>query len=261
MLVCCASQNDIMAQVNTSTSMLNIKTVCWGMLGIIAIGTFEPAARAAIPATEPVVSITPRLLAAEPSLASILSGNSVPTSIKLRDLTPEWRAMSTNGQVEIGNFQALVGLFGGGAFANNYYTKGQTVNVGSETYIIAYSLISLPEKITPELSLTLSLLNLKTSGSMSNIRVFETVAETKVLEAQLASLQIANVFGGTKPGAEPKPAEQTPPVEPEVRPAEVQPQPTIRKKRFRSNRKYRRRQFRRNSRRTMPNVNRREERN
>ncbi len=248
-------QSDIITQVNTSTSMLNIKTVCWGLLGVIAIGTFEPAARAAIPVTEPVVSVTPRLLAVEPTLASILSGNSIPTSIKLKDLTPEWRAISTNGQIEIGNFQALVSLFGGGSFANNFYTKGQTVTVGSETYIVAYSLISLPEKISPELPLNLSLLNLKTSGSMSNIRVFEIVAETKVLEGQLASLQIANIFGGKKPDAEAKPAEPAP-TEPEVKPAEVQPQPTIRKKRFRSNRKYRYRQFRRNNRRTISNLHR-----
>jgi hypothetical protein len=232
--------------------MLNIRKSCWGLLGVIAIGTFEPVVWAAIPENQPVISVTPRLLAAEPSFASILSGNSIPSIIKLKDLTPEWRAMSTNGQVEIGNFQALVSLFGGGSFANNYYTKGQTVSVGSETYIVAYSLLSLPEKISPELALNLSLLNLKTIGSMSNIRNFETVAETKVLEAQLASLQIANIFGGSKPGAEEKPAE-SPAVEPEVRPAEVQPRPTIRRKRFRSNRKYRRRQMRRNTNRNMSN--------
>jgi hypothetical protein len=232
--------------------MLNIRKGCWGMLGVIAIGMFEPVVWAAIPETQPVVSVTPKLLAAEPSFASILSGNSIPTAIKLKDLTPEWRAMSTNGQVEIGNFQALVSLFGGGSFANNYYTKGQTVTIGSETYIVAYSLLSLAEKISPELPLNLSLLNLKTIGSMSNIRIFETVAETKVLEGQLASLQIANIFGGSKPGAEEKPVE-SPAAQPEVRPTEVQPRPTIRRKRFRSNRKYRRRQMRRNTSRAMSN--------
>jgi hypothetical protein len=218
----------------------------------MTLGAIEPAVWAAIPSAQPLVSVTPQLLAAEPNFASIFSGNNIPTSIKLKDLTPEWRAMSTNGQVEIGNFQALVGLFGGGSFANNYYTKGQTITIGSETYIVAYSLLSLAEKISPELSLNLSLLSLKTIGSMSNIRAFETVAETKVLEGQLASLQIANVFGGSKPGAEEKPAE-TPAAEPEVKPAEVQPRPNMRRKRFRSHRKYHRRQIRRNTPRTMSN--------
>jgi hypothetical protein len=239
--------------------MLNIKTVCWGLLGTIALGSFEPT-RATIPIAEPVVSITPRLLAAEPSLASILSSNSIPTSIKLKDLTPEWRALSTNGQLEIGNFQAVVSLFGGGSFANNYYTKGQTITVGSETYIVAYSLISLPEKVSPELPLSLSLLNLKTIGSLSNIRIFETVAETKVLELQLASLQVLNVFGGNKP-AEAKPEEKTPEASPEVKPAQVKPRPTIRKQRYRSNRKYRYRKLRRNTTRTMSNLNRNRSRN
>lgn len=223
--------------------MLNIRKGCWGLLGVITIGISEPVVWAAIPETQPVVSVTPQLLAAEPSFASILSGNSVPTTIKLKDLTPEWRAMSTNGQVEIGNFQAFVSLLGSGAFASNYYTKGQTVSIGSETYLVAYSLLSLAEQISPDLQLNLSLLNLKTIGSMSNIRVFATVAETKVLEAQLASLQFVNIFGAMKPGTEAKPAE-TPAAEPEVRPAEVKPRPTIRRKRFRSNRKYRRRQMR-----------------
>jgi hypothetical protein len=232
--------------------MFNIRKSCWGLLGIIAIGAVEPVVWAAIPENQPVVSVTPQLLAAEPSFAGILNGNSVPTTIKLKDLTPEWRAMSTHGQVEIGNFQAFVSLFGNGSFASNYYTKGQTVTVGSETYIVAYSLLSLAEKISPELQLNLSLLNLKTIGSMSNIRLFEMVAETKVLEAQLASLQFVNIFGGMKPGAEEKPSE-APAAEPEVRPAEVQPRRTIRRKRFRTNRQYRRRQMRRNTRRTMSN--------
>jgi hypothetical protein len=227
-----------MAQVIISTRMLNIRKVCWGMLGIIAISAFEPVVWAAIPEIEPVVSSKPKLLAADPSFADILKGNSIPTSIRLRELTPEWRAMSTNGQLEIGNFQAFVSLFGGGAFANNYYTKGQTVTIGSETYIVAYSMLSLAERVAPDLQLNLSLLNLKTIGSMSNIREFNAIAETKVLEKQLASLQITNIFGGTK-------TEDTPTKEaPVVQPTQVKPPATLRKKR-RTTKKLRRRQIRR----------------
>jgi acyl-CoA thioesterase len=226
--------------------MLNIKKICWGMLGIITIGWFEPAVRADVPEIKSVIRGI--RVAVEPSLASVLSGNSIPTSIKLKDLTPEWRAMGTNGQFELGNFQAFVGVFGGGSLATSYYTKGQTVSVGSETYIVAYSLLSLVDKVSPEMSLNLSLLNLKTIGSMSNIRVFETIAETQVLEKQLASFQIANIFGGTKPdGVKDLPVE-----EPVVKPDEVQPKPSVRKK-VRSTKKYRRRSIRRSIRR---NINR-----
>ncbi|WP_310414019.1 hypothetical protein [Chamaesiphon sp. OTE_8_metabat_110] len=233
--------------------MLNIKKICWGLLGVMAIGSFEPVFSADVPEIRSAIGGTK--IAADPSLANVLSGNSIPTSIKLKDLTPEWRAMSTNGQFEFGNFQAFINVFGSGAFATNYYTKGQTVSIGSETYIIAYSLLSLAEKVSPEMPLNLSLLNLKTIGSMSNIRAFETISETKVLEAQLASLQIANIFNPSKPDdSKDKPAEPGEPLgEPEVKPDRVQPKPTLRK-RIRSNRKYRRRPIRRVIRR---NINRR----
>lgn len=248
-------ESDIISQVNASIYMLNIRKFCWGMLGIIAIGYFEPIAWAAIPAAEPVVDAIPRL-AAEPSLGSVLSGNSVPTSIKLKDLTPEWRAMSTNGQLEMGNFQAFLGVFGGGSFATSYYTKGQTVSIGSETYIVAYSLLSLVDKVAPDMSLNLSLLNLKTIGSMSNIRAFESIAETKVLENQLASLQVANIFNPNKPdGSKDRPVEPSgkPEAEPETKPDQVKPKPTVRK-RIRSNRKSPRRPIRKV---TRKNINRR----
>lgn len=224
------------------------------MLSVIAIGTIEPIAWAATPEIDSVIAQDSRL-AAEPSLASVLSGNSVPTSIELKKLTPEWRAMSTNGQFEFGNFQAFVNVFGGGSLATTYYTKGQTVSIGSETYIVAYSLLSLAEKVTPETILNLSLLNLKTIGTMSNIRGFETVAETKVLERQLATLQVANIFDPTKMDKN-KPEEPTtkPAEEPTTNPARVKPRSTVRKKRIRSNRNYRRRNIRRS---TSRNVNRR----
>jgi hypothetical protein len=200
------------------------------MLGVMAIGSFEPVVWAATPEIAPVVRTTPRL-AAEPTLASILSGNNIPTSIKLKELTPEWRAMSTNGQLEIGNLQAFIGLWGGGAFATNYYTKGQTVAVGSETYIVAYSLLSLTDKVSPDMPLSLSLLNLKTIGSMSNIRAFEPIAETKLLEKQLASLQTTNMF--TPPTGDEKTKDDVPPPpeEPAVKPTKVRSKSTIRKKR------------------------------
>jgi hypothetical protein len=233
--------------------MLNIQKVCWGMLGVMSIGMIEPIAAAAMPEIEPIVVQDTRL-AGEPSLTNVLSGNSVPTSIELKKLTPEWRAMSTNGQFEFGNFQAFINIFGGGSFATNYYTKGQTVSIGSETYLVAYSLLSLVEKVSPETLLNLSLLNLKTIGSMSNIRAFEAIAETKMLERQLATLQVANIFDPTKMD-KPKdtPEAPTPAEEPAVKQEEVQPKPTVRKKRVRSNRKYRRRYLRRNTRR---NINR-----
>ena len=201
--------------------MLNIRKVCWGMLGVMAIGSIEPIASAAIPETKPAVQ-APRLA---DNLADVFKGNSTPTSIKLRELNPEWRAMSTNGQFEFGNLQTFVGTFASGSFATNYYTRGQTVTIGAETYVVAYSLLSLVEKVSPETSLNLSLLNLKTIGSLTNIRAFDPIAETKVLEKQLAALQLANVFDPTKVNDD----KDKPDAVPTVTPSKVKP--TVRKKR------------------------------
>jgi hypothetical protein len=183
-----------------------------------------------IPVFKPINGITPRSTA-DLSVASVLSGNNIPTSVKLKELTPEWRVMSTNGQFEFGNIQTFINLFGGGSFATNYYTKGQTVSIGSETYIVAYSLLSLVDKVSEEMSLNLSLLNLKTIGSMSNIHAFESKAETIALERQLGSLQVTNIFNPTKPTAADQPAEATDTVKPAD---EVKPQPPVRRKKRRS---------------------------
>ncbi len=197
------------------------------------VGAVEPAAWSAPLDTKPTALTTP-LAATDASLANVFSGNNIPTSIKLKELTPDWRAMSTNGQLEIGNFQAFITSFGGGSFATSYYTKGQTIVIGAETYIVAYSLLTIVDKVSPEVSLNLSLLNLKTIGSMSNIRAFNTVQETKVLEKQLAALQLANVLDPTKE----KPPVEAPVVEPCVAPPA--PKPVMRKKRRAPRKNFRR---------------------
>ncbi len=212
--------------------MLNIKKVCWGLVGVMAIGSIEPV-WADIPVFKPTVGTSPRPNA-DVSVASVLSGNNIPTSVKLSELTPEWRVMSTNGQFEFGNIQTFINLFGGGSFATNYYTKGQTVSIGSETYIVAYSLLSLVDKVSGEMPLNLSLLNLKTIGSMSNIHAFEPKAETIALERQLGSLQVTNIFNPTKSTEADKPAEPTDTVKPAD---EVKPKSPVRRKKRRSRRR------------------------
>jgi hypothetical protein len=150
--------------------------------------------------------------AAETSLNEILTGKTVPNSIKLRDLTPEWRGLSTSGQFEIGNtFQTIFGAFFGGTFNASYYTKGQTISMAGETYMVAYSLQEQPEKIVPETPLGLSLLNLKTIGSLTNIRSFNLSTETALLEKQLQGTRA--MFSPTKP------------IQPEVKTPEVVPAP------------------------------------
>lgn len=150
-------------------------------------------------------------LAADPTLSEILTGKTVPNTVKIRDLNPEWRALATSGQFEFGNtIQMMVSSFTGGAFSPSYYTKGQTIAVAGETYMVAYSLQEQPEKITGETTLGLSLLNIKTIGSLNNIRSFNLVTETALLEKQSQSTRA--IFSPPKPTqTEVKPAAVTPP--------------------------------------------------
>jgi hypothetical protein len=143
---------------------------------------------AATISTAAIPSITRSSLAASPTLSEILTGKTVPNTIKISDLTPDWRALSTSGQFEFGNtIQMMLSSFTGGAFSPSYYTKGQTISLAGETYMVAYSLQEQPEKITGETTLGLSLLNIKTIGSLNNIRSFNLATETALLEKQSQS--------------------------------------------------------------------------
>jgi hypothetical protein len=182
----------------------------------------RPIAQSTTPRPSAVPAPTPSVASPKPTPAAIptvIQGNlelfgsrNIPTSIRLRELSGEWRALGTNGPLELGNFQMLVNSSAGGSFAATYYTKGQTITVGTETYVVAYSLFTLVDKVTPEIPLSLSLLNLKTVGSFSNIRPFDVGKETKVLEKQLAMIKLSNVWDPTK-AAEPEPSYRPDPSE------------------------------------------------
>jgi hypothetical protein len=243
--------------------MSKTKMACWGLLAALGVGAIEPAfvnGAEDSPAVNPVMQLAAassltnsasvfaisinanrtiaQAVPVDAGLSNIFSGNKIPTSIKLKELNPEWRGMSTNGPVEIGNLQMLVNTSAGGSFSATYYTKGQTVTIGSETYIVAYSLLSMVEKVTPELPLNLSLLNLKTVGSLSNIRPFDVAKETKVLEKQLAMIQLANIYDPTK-STEPSP-ETTPDSSPEATPSVKPTRKPVRRPRTRNRTRTRR---------------------
>jgi hypothetical protein len=166
----------------------------------------------------------------------LFGSKNIPTSIRLRELNSSWRAMGTNGSLELGNLQMIVNSSAGGSFAATYYTKGETVTIGSETYIVAYSLFTLVDKVTPDLPLSLSLLNVKTIGSLSNIRPFDVFKETKVLEKQLAMIKLSNVWDPTK-AAEPEPSyTPEPATSPSVKPSRKPTRQPVRRPRTRRNR-------------------------
>jgi hypothetical protein len=144
-------------------------------------------------------------LLAEPARTAtypaLLSGKVVPLTVKLKQLDGNWRTfMASGAQDQRASYSALYGLPGGG-----YYTQGQTVAVGQETYLVAYALETKqgalpmmfgrgavkPEEISGESPLRLALLNVRTMGSMTGIRPFDLTREVAAFSAAYAALQTA----------------------------------------------------------------------
>ncbi|NJM90245.1 MAG: hypothetical protein HC847_27025 [Hydrococcus sp. RU_2_2] len=133
--------------------------------------------------------------------SSLVSGQQVPLAKQLKDLDSSWRQISVSGQFEMGDFMKnWSGLFGGSPANYVYYTQGETVEVASETYVIAYRIpstgegltiktfmettfsfgcneASLPIQLAPETTINLSLLNLRTIGSLNDVRSFNLSEE------------------------------------------------------------------------------------
>lgn len=168
---------------------------------------------------------------------SLLSGKDYPLSMKLNDLTADYRHMliggtdgkggggdmlsqlmqagmssgmgkgkggdELGGAMGMGILGMLFGGMGGGSSEPVYYSKGQTVSIGGETFLVAYSyqkkgldLMSLiadseknggkepdfaklaeQNKITGDTPVTLSLVNVKMIGTMRGLRPFDLAQE------------------------------------------------------------------------------------
>ncbi|MEY2832784.1 MAG: hypothetical protein RLZZ574_2042, partial [Cyanobacteriota bacterium] len=143
----------------------------------------------------------------------LISGKQAPLTKQFKDLDDSWRQIAISGQYEMADLmKSWTSLFGADIYNNIYYTQGKTVKVNDETYLVAYRLatsgeplninsllenfmgstagltggdcasIGSPEKITPETTIALSLLNLKTIGSLNNVRSFDLKIDLAMLE-------------------------------------------------------------------------------
>ncbi|MBI3922616.1 MAG: hypothetical protein HY318_14430 [Armatimonadetes bacterium] len=126
-------------------------------------------------------------------LKEVLAGKIFPLSVKLKDLNAEWRRVKAGGMYDTSSLMMMYGLMQGSTLS--HYTKGDTVTIGSETYLVTYRPPTkdarlaammrgeipreqrLPEKLTPETGLSLSLLNLKTTGSLNDVAPFNMQEE------------------------------------------------------------------------------------
>jgi len=120
----------------------------------------------------------------------LLAGKTAPLSVKLKDLNADWRRFTTGGTEMPANIsRAYFAAMGGGSSA--YYSRGETVAAEGETYLVAYRMQTkmpditvmmrgqppAPEKPTPDSTLTLCLLHLRTLDSFTDIRAFDLEVE------------------------------------------------------------------------------------
>jgi hypothetical protein len=173
------------------------------------------------------------------TVADLLAGKAVPLTVKLKEITPEWRRVTITGEAMLGMggmmqsmMQGVGSMFGGGS-NDALYTRGQVISLGLRPeipgfgeYLVGYRLPSqgvdfasliamgaagagaaggppgMPERkpITGETDLSLVLINLKNMASISDIRPFNLEEALKPPSGSLLDLMRQ---AGTRPGQRP----------------------------------------------------------
>lgn len=168
-----------------------------------------------------MISMTSASLVASPSRAQetamrdntmlrILSGREMPLSVPVKDLDASFRRFVVDGAPGVNNVQNMWIEAKAGVELGVYLTRGATVKLGDETYLVAYrpSIRLNPEifrghgnnndvvqmrKMGPNSKLTLSLLNLRTTSSLNDIRPFDRARDVETaaegIAASVRSLQ------------------------------------------------------------------------
>ena len=163
-----------------------------------------------------------------PSIGDILSGTpTTPLSLRLGDLNGNWRRMTITGSVDLGTVTQMFTSLLGSAGVGVYYTQGQSLTLGNTTYLVAYrtqpkvydvtSLIGMVqsaalsgkpppvEKLTADTPLALTLLNLQSAGSLTDIKPFDLATEVAGSAAAAKALNdLINMMGTSdKPSSPP----------------------------------------------------------
>lgn len=165
-------------------------------------------------------------------LSILLSGKLCPLTVKLKQLNTEWRLVTIHGRASASGNVALNfsgsskystsqnNLLGASGGTQVYVTKGQTLSANGVTYLVAYhlprtrlDLSSLLEAVatktpptatvlTPESSLPLSLLNVRTIASLEDVRVFNM--KWVISQSEQAAKGLARLLKGDKKSKQPK---------------------------------------------------------
>lgn len=172
---------------------------CFGVLVLVTALALPEAARAV-------------------EFADLISGKIAPLSIALKELTPEWRRLSVGADGR--GASGLAGFYSawlGGGAGQAYYTRGQTVTCGDQTFIVAYraptqdldfGAIMLmqrgskppePAPLTADTVLSLALLHLQSLGSLTEVRPFDLARElAEAAEAQQSRSAMVESMGGAR---------------------------------------------------------------
>lgn len=150
-------------------------------------------------------------------LKELLAGAKYPLTLKLKDLDAEWRRLSVSAQNDTNPWAMLFSIGGDDVF----YTRSQTVTVGTETFIVAYRppvrkvdftvLMRGPgaaqpplDPLTPDTQLGLSYLNLRMVASLNAIEPFNLQREVTRRERDIAEARerMAQMAGPQGPAAQ-----------------------------------------------------------
>ena len=112
----------------------------------------------------------------------LISGKDAPLTLKLKDLDSTWRVFSASGS----SYENLLASAMSGGTATRIFTKGDTVTVGADVFLVTYKpeppdMAAMfsggkptpPKPLTPNSVVRLSLLNLHALTAMDGIRVFD----------------------------------------------------------------------------------------
>lgn len=159
------------------------------------------------------VLVAPVRAQSETSVAAVLAGSVAPLSLKLKELTPEWRRVSITGETMLGmggmvqSMMQTVGSMLGGTNSEAIYTRGAMVRIRGEQFLVGYRLAAAgidfgalmsmgaaaagaggqggaPPKmerkpVTPESELSLVLINVRAIATLGDIRPFDLAEATK----------------------------------------------------------------------------------
>lgn len=159
---------------------------------------------------------------------ALLQGKTHPTTLQLKNLTADWRRVSfdpSGGSQGMGNIlQMVYSMMGMGnsSAGAKCYTKGDTVEIGGQLFLVTYKVPSKPFDIsmfanpeamknatqpmalTPDTKLVLTLLNFKGTNGVYNIRAFDLKQEIQESEEESKNAKaVPGLFGGVSTAPSP----------------------------------------------------------